>query len=263
MASKCISQNCNRKPDLANNQNLCIRCFEWFLKCRDQSQVPQQPHSNPANYQELLSIYTNISDGAIVDQNLVMKALLGSMISLMNQNGQVLELREEVYTLKEQAKDLANELSEAKHKLFKLEYDFEELEKKDEFSTRDTIVIRNLPVPDDGDELKVVKEALTQLHIEDFLPEEDVIKVTRKGNKNGKLGSVFVKISDEEFKVKIMKKKKDLLSHNDSKMKALKMMNYKSQEQILTENALRQILSVTSNGHLYELNGNMRLVTKQ
>ena len=93
-----------------------------------------------------------------------MKALLGSMINLMNQNGQVLELREEVSTLKEQAKDLANELSEAKHKLFKLEYDFEELEKKDEFSTRDTIVIRNLPVPDDGDELKVVKEALTELH---------------------------------------------------------------------------------------------------
>ena len=243
-------------------QNLCVLCFDWFQKCNDQSQISQQPQ-NLQNYEELLRIYTNISEGAIIDQTLVTKALLGSMLNIMNQNGQMLQAREEISNLKEQVKDLDNELSEAKHKLFKLEYDFEEFEKKEEFSTRDTIVIRNLPVPDDGNEHAVVKEALEQLQIEDFRPEEDIVNVTRKGNKNGKHGSLFVKISDENFKVKIMKKKKELLARSDPKIKDLKIMNYKSQEQILFENALRNVLSVTSNGHLYELNGNMRLVTKQ
>ena len=60
-----------------------------------------------------------------------------------------------------------------------------------------------------------------------------------------------------------MKKNKELASHSDHKFKDLKIMNYKTQEQILFENAIRSVLSVTSNGHLYELNGNMKLVTKQ
>jgi hypothetical protein len=34
----------------------------------------------------------------------------------------------------------------------------------------------------------MVKEALAQLNIEDFVPEEDIKKVVRKGNRNGKLG---------------------------------------------------------------------------
>ena len=262
MSAKCIPQNCNRKSDPTNNQNLCTLCFDWFLKCQDQSKISQSS-PNLANYQELLTIYTNISEGAFVDQHLVTKALLGSMMNLMNQNGQILEFREEISNLKEQAKDLANELSESKHKLFKLEYSFEELEKKEEFSTRDTIVIRNLPVPDDGDEAKIVKEVFNQLNIEDFLPEEDVIKVMRKGNSNEKHGSLFVKIANEDFKVKIMKKKKEFSNHTDPKVKKLKIMNYKTQEQMIFENALRHVLSVTSNGHLYEFNGNMQLVSKQ
>jgi hypothetical protein len=47
-------------------------------------------------------------------------------------------------------------------------------------------------VPQDGDDQRVVKEALAQLNIKDFVPEDDVKKVIRKGNKNGKLGSNYV-----------------------------------------------------------------------
>ena len=44
--------------------------------------------------------------------------------------------------------------------------------------------------------------------------------------------------------------------------KKLKIMNFKNQEQILVENALRSVLSIMPNGHQYELNGNMRLINK-
>ena len=71
----------------------------------------------------------------------------------------------------------------------------------------------------------MVKEVLAQLNIEDFVQEDDIKKVTRKCNKNGRLGSIFVKLSDENFKVKIMKIKKELKNHGDEQLKKLKIMN--------------------------------------
>ena len=117
-----------------------------------------------------------------------MRALLGSMMNLMNQNGQITGFSEEISTLNTNVKDLENELSESKLKLIRLEYDFKEFEKKEEFSTKDSIVIRNIPVPQDGDDRRVVTEALSLLNIDDFVPEDDVKKVLRKGNKDEKLG---------------------------------------------------------------------------
>ena len=261
MSAKCNSQNCNRKPDPSNNQNLCILCFDWYQKCQDQPQAFQQPQ-NLENYQELFNIYNNLANGVPVDNNLVMRALLGSMMNLMNQNGQITGFSEEISTLNTNVKDLENELSESKLKLIRLEYDFKEFEKKEEFSTKDSIVIRNIPVPQDGDDRRVVTEALSLLNIDDFVPEDDVKKVLRKGNKDEKLGSIFVKLSDEDFKVKIMKKKKELVNHEDADLRKIKIMNYKTQEHIIFENDLRNVLSIMPNGDQYKLNGNMRLVSK-
>ena len=144
MSQKCNSQNCNRRPDSSNNQNLCILCFDWFLKCQEQTRATQQ---HPDNYQELSSISNNLANGVAVDPNLVMRALLGSMMNLINQNGQIVRLREEMITLTNNLNDLGNEVSETKHKLYKLEYNLTELENREEFSTSDSIVIRNIPVP--------------------------------------------------------------------------------------------------------------------
>ena len=135
-------------------------------------------------------------------------------------------------------KEVEKEHSETKYKLFKIEYDVKEIERKEEFSTKDSIVIRNLEVPSDGDDQRAVKEALARLNVEDFLPEDDVLKVVRRGHKNGKLGSIFVKLSNEDLKVKVMKVKKELKKHKDPKIKDLKIMNFKTQEQIFLENAL-------------------------
>ena len=77
-------------------------------------------------------------------------------------------------------------------------------------------MIRNVPVPQNGDDHRVGKEALSQLNIVDFVPEDDVKKVIRKGNKDKKLGSFFFKLSDENLKVKIMKSKKELANHEDA-----------------------------------------------
>ena len=60
-------------------------------------------------------------------------------------------------------------------------------------------------MPQDGDDQKVVKEALAQLNIEDIVPEDDIKKVTRKGNTNRKLGSIFVKQSSKRKKRSCMK----------------------------------------------------------
>jgi hypothetical protein len=119
MSAKCNSQNCNRKPDPSNNQNLCILCFDWYQKCQDLPQAFQQPQ-NLENYQELFNIYNNLANGVPVDNNLVMRALLGSMMNLMNQNGQITGFSEEISTLNTNVKDLENELSESKLKLVRL-----------------------------------------------------------------------------------------------------------------------------------------------
>ena len=60
-----------------------------------------------------------------------------------------------------------------------------------------------------------------------------------------------------------MKKKKELKDRDDLELKRLKVMNYKSQEQIMFENALRSVLSVMPNGNQCELNETMKLVSKQ
>ena len=159
-------------------------------------------------------------------------------------------------------KNLEEELDATKVKVSILDYNLNNVDNED-FLPNDSIVIRNLDIRVDGDELCVVRDALAQINIKGFDTAEDILKVERKGNRNGKLGSVFVKISDKEAKKKIMKKKKELANNSDPKIKNLKIMNFKTQEQIIFENALRGVLALIPSGSNYELNGNMRLVTKQ
>ena len=120
-----------------------------------------------------------------------------------------------------------------------------------------------MPIPTDGDESEGIKKVLTAINVEEFDPEEHVLRVERKGNKGGNLGAVFVKVSDAAMKKKIMKKKKELKAHSDSEIRNVKIMNYKTQEQILFENALRNMLAILPNGSSYELNGNMRLIARK
>ena len=259
-ATKCNSLNCNRKSDAANTQNMCVLCFDWFQKCQDQSQLYQQ--QNAPNYQELVNIFNNLSNGIHVDQNVMMRALIGSMINVMNQNSQIIGLKDENVSLKASVKNLEEELDANKVKVSIIEYNLKSFE-NEEFLPTDSIVIRNLDVPADGDELCAVRNALAQINVEGFDPTDDILKVERKGNRNGKLGSIFVKIGDREKKKKLMKKKKELTNSSDPKLKELKIMNFKTQEQIIFENALRGVLAIVPDGSQYELNGNMRLVPKQ
>jgi hypothetical protein len=60
-----------------------------------------------------------------------------------------------------------------------------------------------------------------------------------------------------------MKKHKELANQKDADLKKIKIMNYKTQEHILFENALRNVLSIMPNGDQYELNGYMCLVSKR
>ena len=107
MSSKCLSQNCNRKAETNNNQNLCILCFDWHLKCNEQAQTLQQSQSQHlASYQELSNIHQSLSNGVAVDQNRLMRALLGSMMDLMSRNGQVIELKEEIQSLSNSVKEV-------------------------------------------------------------------------------------------------------------------------------------------------------------
>ena len=60
-----------------------------------------------------------------------------------------------------------------------------------------------------------------------------------------------------------MKRKHELKNSTDAKTKKLKIVNFKTPEQILLENALREVMSVIPNGSQYELNGSMKLVSKK
>ena len=166
-------------------------------------------NQNAANYQDLINIFNNLSNGIHVDQNVMMRALIGSMINLMNQNSQIIDLKDGNASLKVSVKNLEEELDAAKVKVSILEYNLKNFDDED-FLPTDSLVIRNLDIPVDGDELCVVGDTLSLLNIEDFDPTEDILKVERKGNRNGKLGSVFVKIAEKETKKKIIRWKKNL-----------------------------------------------------
>ena len=145
MSAKCRSQNCNRKPETSNDQNLCILCYDWFQKCAQSHQNQQQ---DVQHYQELSNIYNNLTNGVHVNQNQMMRALIGSMMNMMSQSNQILSLTEENKALHDNLKVLEDDLGATKLKQFHLEYDLKELEKKKEtFTTLDTIVIRNLAMP--------------------------------------------------------------------------------------------------------------------
>ena len=248
MSSKCTSSSCNRKSDSGNNQNLCVLCYDWFLKCQNQ---PQPEPQQCQNYQELRSIYNSLSNNIPVDHNVMMRALFGSMLNLMSQNDQIINLKEEIKTLESNVRHIESDLAATKVKVYNLEYDV-----KDNFTSQDTIVIRNLDIPGDGDEKKKVKEVLSNLKLEEVDLEENIIAVERKGSTQGRLGSVCVKVVDKSVKKQIMKNKK-VLSERD-----IKIVNYKPPEQIILENAMRAVLALVPSGNQYELNGNMRLVTK-
>ena len=95
-----------------------------------------------------------------------------------------------------------------------------------------------------------------------MIHKEDLLRVERKGNISGGLGSVLVKLANDDLKKQIMKKKNAMLKSNtDPGIRNLKIMNYKAPEHIVFENALRNVLSLLPNGNQYELNGNMKLVS--
>ena len=57
----------------------------------------------------------------------MMKALIGSMMNLMNQNGQIIAIKEKNNILKDNIRDLEDELATTKVKVFGIEYDLKEL----------------------------------------------------------------------------------------------------------------------------------------
>ena len=61
MSAKCTSQNLSETKIYKQPESFVCLCYDWFLKYRQQSQTYQQ--HNQANYQELLSIYNNLSSG--------------------------------------------------------------------------------------------------------------------------------------------------------------------------------------------------------
>ena len=71
---------------------------------------------------------------------------------------------------------------------------------KDNFTSQDTIAIKNLYIPVDGDEKKKVKYVLSHLKLEEVDIEEYIIFVKRKGSSQGRLGSVCVKLVDKDVK---------------------------------------------------------------
>ena len=88
---------------------------------------------------------------------------------------------------------IEDELGAANLKSFHLDYNLKEMDEKcNTFLPSDSIVIRNLPIPQQGDEVSCGKM------IDDL--DEDLPKVEWKGQVNGKLGSVFLKFSIKEAK---------------------------------------------------------------
>ena len=149
---------------------------------------------------------------------------------------------------------------ETKVKVYNLEYDVQKL---NGFSASDSIVIRNLKIPINGNDKEAVEKALENIGIQEFEPKEDLLKVERKGNTAGKLGSVLVKFPNDDLKKKVMKKKNDMIQNSaEPGINKLKIMNYKAPEHIIFENALRNVLSLLPNANQYELNGNMKLVSR-
>ena len=167
-----------------------------------------------------------MANGIYVDQNEIMRVMVGSMLQIVNQNHMVTQLQEETKNLCLTVKDLEDNLLETKVKVYNLEYDVQKL---NGFSASDSIVIRNLEIPINGNDKEAVEKALENIGIQEFEPKEDLLKVERKGNTAGKLGSVLVKFANDDLKKKVMKKKNDMIQNSaEPGINKLKIMNYKA-----------------------------------
>ena len=183
---------------------------------------------------------------------------MGSMLRIINQNHLMVQHKEETKNLSLTVKHLEENLLETKVKVHNLEYEMNDM---NGFSTSDTIVIRNLDVPEDGNEKAAVEKVLEDFQIEGFEPKEDLLQVVlEQKNTVSTLGSVLVKLTKKDFKKKIMKLKNNMIHKSlNPSIKKLKIMNYKAPETIVFENALRSVLALVPDGNSYKLNGNLNL----
>ena len=106
----------------------------------------------------------------------------------------------------DEADQMKTQLSSNTERLVRIEA---KLGKADDLAVPLSLAIRNLPLPGSGeDDIQIVKAVLFEINAKDVNPEQDIVKVVRKGATNENPGTVFVELVSDEVRASVMKTKK-------------------------------------------------------
>ena len=132
----------------------------------------------------------------------------------------------------------------------------------DEIAVPLSLAIRNLPLPGYGeDDLQIVKALLFEINAKDVNPEQDIVKVVRKGATGENSGTVMVELISDDVRASIMKTKKILENHENPCLRRVIIKNMKSQQELKMDIAVNEILRklpggenlyIANNGHIRE-----------
>ena len=136
------------------------------------------------------------------------------------------------------------------------------LGKPDDLAVPLSLAIRNLPPPESGeDDLQIVKAVLFEINAKDVNPEQDIVKVVRKGATQENPGTVFVELVSDEVRASVMKTKKVLEHHQNPCLRKIIIKNMKSQQELKMDIAMNEMLRklpggenlyIANNGHIRE-----------
>ena len=136
------------------------------------------------------------------------------------------------------------------------------LGKPDDLAVPLSLAIRNLPLPGSGeDDLQIVKAVLFKINAKDVNPEQDIVKVVRKGATYENPGTVFVELVSDEVRASVMKTKKVLEHHQNPCLRKIIIKNMKSQQELKMDIAMNEMLRklpggenlyIANNGHIRE-----------
>ena len=126
-----------------------------------------------------------------------------------------------------------------------------------------SLAIRGLPLPSPGvEDIDLVRQVVRLIRAPSVDPEQDVVKVVRRGAREQNGGTILAEIRSKEAKAAIMKTKKVLEQSENESLRRLIIKNALTDDQMKMNRAMNGVLKLIPGGLNYYIAGNGDVRTK-
>ena len=126
-----------------------------------------------------------------------------------------------------------------------------------------SLAIRGLPLPSPGvEDIDLVRQVVRLIRAPNVDPEQDVVKVVRRGAREQNGGTILAEIRSKEAKAAIMKTKKVLEQSENESLRRLIIKNALTDDQMKMNRAMNGVLKLIPGGPNYYIAGNGDVRTK-